>query len=229
MDGEDYYYSSWLYIKISETSRPVYGLLITKENSYPPLYGYYEVFLHKKSENRWIHIEGDEQTFGGERRIIFRPSGWAWSDIDAILITYEDDQSEGPLNYVALLTTSEEWDERMDGPISFCMEGVDQNSNDYFRIVDNGITCYWNLSCPHAGYGWKYSRPTTVTGILGECKCSSGDCGLGYCERTTSWGKRYCIYGVRCMNGGWRFEGIKECKAGETCDYNGGTCSIKIL
>jgi len=243
----------WLMIKISDTSRPVYGVILhvlkEKDGCDPPgspviSEGNGEILLHNSSG--WfkvgeftilVPISEDKK----RKEFFFTPSGeWAWKDIDTIKIVNTDSwvrcsewghethkDSSIKVNYIGLLTK--------DGTTPFCTEG----SGDYHRVVDNGKICYWGLDCPrNGGYGWTYERTyespeihggkSFATGILGECKCSSGDCGLGYCERTLD-SKRYCIYGVRCMNGGWRFEGIKECRAGETCDYDGGTCSIKIL
>lgn len=192
-------YTSWLYIRISETSRPIYGLVLRGLND--NICGEFLVFLHNESKG-WFNIGGGDLN----QWKWFYPSGkWSWDGIDSLLIVQADDCSwvNPPgykpyfsLDYIGLLTK--------DGPplrTPFCTEG---NENDYYRIVDDGKTCYWNLNCPTSGGGWTTDKPaSTGVGAFGECDCLSGTCGEGYCEKEYG-GNKFCYYNVQCANGGWR-------------------------
>ena len=237
----------WLMSKISDTSRPVYGIILhvlketdgcqpVVENAcvfdWAPMKstGTGQIFLHNPSG--WFKISEFTLTVRSnenekKRTLILTPSGkWAWENIDAIKIVNVNSfvccspwtnpglkyprSSSIKVNYIGLLTK--------DGTTPFCTEG----SGDYNRIVDNGKTCYWGLDCEASGEGWIYPPEyrSTKTGFAGECDCSSGTCGLGYCEKEID-GVKYCFSGVRCMNGGWRWENFERCDPGEVCTWEG--------
>jgi hypothetical protein len=200
-------YTSWLYIRISETSRPVYGVAV--RGIYTGPCGEFHVFLHDNSGwfdiggahlNQWIWLRASDS------------GKWSWENIDSMLLVQADNchpKWEVHIDYVGLLTK--------DGRTTFCTDGT----GDYNRVVDDGKTCYWGLDCPITNSkGWKW-KETAFIGPLKDkgCDCSSGTCGNGYCEFSVE-GERFCYYDVKCMHGGWN--GILEkCDAGKTCRYDG--------
>jgi len=233
-------YSSWLYIKISDTPRPVYGIHIKEFiKDCPGMWHDYVVdtgiFLH--SINGWFeavdHVPIWCNPNEGRAEKNFRPPAgqWAWSDIDAMLIVnkgaykqYTDwlgnknwGDWEFYIDYVGLLTKGAD--------IPYCTEG---NANDYYRTVDDGKTCYWELNCPQTnsnGWNWNPGSSSIIgplSGINGVgCDCNKdGSCGKGYCQFNDMKGDRYCYYNVTCMTAGWNGK-IDKCNPGETCRDNG--------
>jgi hypothetical protein len=230
-------YSSWLYIKISDTKRPVYGIQIkaygkaechgfAEATTDPPQYDVkVGFFLHNSTG--WFEIKSFDLYIEPITHVTknIRPSGqFAWDDIDAILIVNEGayvyccginpldpchwEDHEFYIDYVGLLTKGAD--------IPYCTEG---NTNDYYRTVNDGKNCYWGLDCPiENSEGWEWEPPkSTFIGPLSDvgCDCSGGSCGNGYCEKD-----RFCYYNVTCMNGGWNGN-IDKCEVGETCKYDG--------
>ncbi len=95
-------YSTWMYIRISATSRPVYGVIISIYldpqdcHFYPPsvttrskiTYSNFHLFLH--SQSGWfkagtISISAENKT---NKTIKILPDEFAWKNIDAILIAH---------------------------------------------------------------------------------------------------------------------------------------------
>ena len=192
-------YTSWLYIKISESSRPVYGLVLRGLND--AICGNFLVFLHNSTN--WFNIGGGYLN----QWKWFYPSGkWSWDGIDSLLIVQADDCSwvNPPgykpyfsLDYIGLLTK-----DSSPSRTPFCTEG---DETDYHRTVDDGKTCYWNLNCPASGGGWTTDSPaSTGVGAFSECNCnpavnSGAHCDEGYCKL----GEKLCYYNVTCKHGGW--------------------------
>ncbi|MEM5854593.1 MAG: hypothetical protein QW228_09575, partial [Candidatus Aenigmatarchaeota archaeon] len=226
-------YSTWIYVKISEISRPVYGVIVSIYVNelncdwwlFPVLtlqsstYSKFHIFLHNSSG--WINagtFEVEANNSEVSKTITITPQNeFAWKNIDAILIAHaytyssrlclqftlpyvEEKYVNGYIDYVGLLTA--------DRSTPFCTDGP----GNFNRIVNDASTCYWGLDCPISGNGWVGNK-TTATGFLGECNCSSGTCGYGYCEKEIN-GNRFCFSGVKCMNGGWVFEKFEKCEAG---------------
>jgi len=235
------WYTSWQYINVSEDSRPVYGVQLIVYYSIfcgPDLVGAsanFDLYLHEK-DGSWFKI--DSLLVGGSLMSCAEPtsiewyeifditpdpsSQWSWSNIDALLIAFKnadylttssfDAERPAYVDYIGLLTKDSE-------NTPFCTEG---NTNDYYRIVDDGKTCYWNLGCSLTGTGW-WGSPTNGIGpfidtktknVLGGFICDDcGTCGDGYCKYND-----YCYYDVKCTNGGWRGTLI-ECSG--TCTAQG--------
>ena len=206
-------YTSWLYIKISESSRPVYGVIIEGYNVGGC--GEWHVLLHnssgwfdtKATTDRYLNAPYDTERF--------IPVGkWSWDKIDAMLLVKADNcypKFESYIDYIGLLT-KDYW-------TTYCTDGT----GDYNRIVDDGKTCYWGMDCPTANSkGWVWDGSSSKIGPLTDvgCDCSSGSCGNGYCEFSDMNGNRLCYYKVMCMTGGWNGN-IDKCNSGETCGYNG--------
>ncbi len=210
-----YQYNSWIFIRISPESRPVYGVYGSPNFGDCPGSSL-RIFLHKKT-GEWIYAG----TIMDNNFI--RPSGWAWTNIDSMLIgLWGGIHSCTHLYYVGLLTRGE------DDP--FCLDRPDNvdSDYDYYRIVDDGKTCYWGVDCPYwspdYNDGWKaYGGKSTGVGPLkeNECSCSGGNCGRGWCEKTVG-DNRFCYYEVACANGGWRNglldeRKMEKCDSGEQC------------
>jgi len=249
IDGLDdnYWFTSWLYIKISYSGRPVYGVKIHasdgdlnqyKTRDWLPYFSInekFELFLHNNSG--WFHIASP--IFTGASTKTFKPTNdWAWEGIDAILLahkynfewwwnggappyTYHEIKSDSWIDYIGLLTKDP-------SNTSFCTEG---SSTPFYRTVDNGVKCYWGLACREKSgnegeTGWGYLGSSEgikpLQGLSDACDCSEnyGQCGKGFCNFLLG-GKQYCYYGVKCAHGGWWPEHLKECKLSEFCTSEG--------
>jgi len=193
-----YYSSSWEFIRIAPAGeyRPVYGIM---GSTYAATY---RIFLHNK-DDEWVYAGSisDSQ--------VIRPTGWSWEDIDSMLIGHWNPKSYGYIYYIGLLAKGEVKDGSWIN-VPYCTDGYNLIVDDYFRIVDDGKRCYWNVDCAIDGSGWAVLPPApdtgnTGVGAFGECDCSSGTCGNGYCEY-----EGFCYHNVKCANGGWRYSSITK-------------------
>ncbi|MEM5790443.1 MAG: hypothetical protein QXP77_00065 [Candidatus Aenigmatarchaeota archaeon] len=242
-------YSTWIYIKISETSRPIYGLIVSIHlnnkmcdiSDFPYLftantttYSKFHIFLHNSSG--WFNVTTFEVIANEsmDKIINITPQNeFAWKDIDSILIGHGHTYNKRRCFFVVSglgAVYSDKIDDvdayidyvgllTADKKTPYCTDG----SGRFNRIVNDAKVCYWGLDCPIAGNGWSYKGKSTYTGIFGECDCFSGTCGLGYCERVID-GNRFCFSGIKCMNGGWVFENFEKCGVLETCTWKGCVC-----
>lgn len=239
----DYWFTSWLYINVSPTGRPVYGVKIhargdpsqyKTRNWFPYLnvYEKFELFLH--NSNGWFHVASP--SFTGADAKIFKPTNsWAWEGIDAILLAhkynfewwwdggpppyqYHETVTDSWIDYIGLLTKDP-------ANTTFCTDG----SGYYNKIVDDGKRCYWNLNCREretdGKTGWYYEGPSEGIKPIKDLSfspidscCQKGTCGEGFCSFEID-NKKYCYYGVKCAHGGWWPDGLQEC--------TGGTCTSK--
>jgi hypothetical protein len=205
-------YTSWLYIRISETSRPVYGIALRGENVGGC--GGFSVFLH--DNNGWFNL-GNAYL---NQWIRFTSSAkWSYDNVDSVLIAKNDNcnpRFTSSIDYIGLLTKDE--------MTPFCNYGagtVTRGNPDYNRTVDDGKSCYWGLDCPRTNSrGWQWKERSTFIGPLSDvgCDCSSGSCGNGFCEFSIE-GETFCYYDVKCIYGGWNANLVK-CEPGK-CKYDG--------
>ena len=243
---DDYWFTSWLYIRIVDEDRPVYGIKIVSRGDCP-LYNKvlsfvnekFELFLHKHGGG-WIHVASPVFTdIIGETKI-FRPSdSWAWEGIDGILLAHKynyESWLQGPPPYKSESRTSDSWIDYIGlltkgANISYCTDkpkGINDESKFFYRTVDNGVKCYWGLDCEDGKdqTGWSYDGTSEGIKPLQDmnnvCDCSDNDnqCGKGYCSFSLN-EKQYCYYGVKCAHGGWWPEGLQECKDDEVCTWKG--------
>jgi len=247
------YYYEWLFIRIAPDgkTRPVYGILINYQGGAiyePEYYAVFDVYLHDKN-NGWFNITnpGELKAHGGNyllgsiiefnKTAILRPKdgAWAWTNIDAILITYYPTSEErieeglpetpdptlgetGYVNYIGLLTPKKA------GDVPYCTNGT----GPYNDIVDNGQQCYWGMNCDEGGSGWHSMGYSTGVGAFGECTCHQDECGKGYCEINIG-SKKVCYHNVMCGKGGWRNQmagfapnsAVDICESDESCYSDG--------
>ena len=193
-------YDMWEVIRIAPIGsggRNVYGIRIDGKFS-----GDGEVIVFIHNSTGWIRLSGGYYTpTSTESTKIIRPlNKWSWEGVDAILITLRldlgHDSVRFDVDYIGLLTKGSD--------VPFCTDPVDIDVPDleYYRVVDDGKTCYWDIDCDTEGYGYDSVKSMGV-GPLNEfkCDCSSGTCGEGYCQDIVH-GIDY--YNVRCAHGGWR-------------------------
>jgi len=243
---DNYWFTSWLYIKITDSSRPVYGIEIVSrpdlslwnrkgsDGIWTDSSQKFELFLH--NNNGWFHVDSPSfytsyaAYWNFKYLDVFRPSNaWSWEKVDAILLANKynfGERTDKWLNVNSWLDNS--WIDYIGlltkdstKNTTFCTDGT----GDYNRVVDDGKNCYWGLNCPiKNSEGWEWEGKSTVIGPLTDtnvgCDCTiSGSCGNGYCEKSVGT-DRFCYYGVKCMNGGWNGN-IDKCEVGETCKYDG--------
>ena len=196
---DDWGYYGWEFIRISDESRPVYGVMIKIRACEGGGCGWsmWNIYLHEKNGN-WFNITKNYEVYSDNPstsiEIYKKPeNGWSWENIDAMLIGFvgEDD---GYVDYIGLLTK--------DGSTPYCTEGT----GDYNRVVDDGKRCYWGVDCETGETdltGFNFNGVSDGIGPLYEfkCDCSSGTCGEGYCHDAEH-GIDYS--NVRCAHGGWR-------------------------
>lgn len=209
-------YLSWLFIRVSESPRPIYGIYLNGLCIDPhghPASGGLVILLHNSSG--WFlagigNIFTDGYFECTSTKLL--PSNFAW-EADALLIgslgAYGANQDrELELDYIGLLTVDKE--------TPFCTD----DSGNYNRLVNDAKTCYWGLECSTSGNGWKYKGKSIWTGFLSECDCSSGTCGYGYYEKIID-GNKFCFSGIECKNGGWTFKSFQKCDSNQKCTWKG--------
>jgi hypothetical protein len=220
------YYSSWLFIKISDSSRPVYGVKIKVGvvKAYDSKDASWDVYIHTKDGGgkAWTKIGSPGASFNcvGVPLCIgyhfieanFKPVGVAWQNVDALLIAFKrgyrlnpPDWSyteNGVVDYVGLLTNSTD-------NIPYCTDGPGgASSPSTYRTVDNGKTCYWRVDCEtYSGNGWtgtdsKKMGPFVSVPIC-DCETDTNNCGDGVCGPVTLNEQNYRFDNVRCVYGGW--------------------------
>lgn len=246
-DTDSYY--GWEFIRIAsqDLSRSVYGVKISiafQSGCHGGIdSAYFHVYLHEKDGN-WFKIGTPDVggyaipafEWGYETHNIVPPSGWSWDNIDAMFIglggTHDcvnDFDNSAYVDYVGLLTKDTQ------NTTAFCTDrpgdpdDYEEVSTPYFRVVDDGRKCYWNVDCKMHGTGWSGKKSTNIVAIKGfedlGCKCDDlvenpdATCGKGYCEYTTS-DTEVCYYSVRCAHGGWQGEKT-ECGSDEKCTSEG--------
>jgi hypothetical protein len=207
------YYNSWVFMRISDASRPVYGLRIDYNVIIAPYTstGYLHAFIH--SNNKWKSVG----YWSGSGTKIFKPDpNWAWDNVDAVLIGYNHPTLSGSaeVDYLGLLNK---------GDVPYCTEKpTSTTENYYYGVVDDGKKCYWGVGCPVSGTGWTMktqypdgtaisNNPSLNVGAVGECSCGTGECGRGYCKKVLDGTKFACYSGVACANGGWRYQNLRVC------------------
>ena len=188
-NGNWKWYNSWLYIQIvpDGESRPVYGILVKFSSYYNG--NDFTIYIHDVNKG-WFEPSWDR--FAPKRGVIKPSSSWSW-DADAILIggwVGSDDDAKDlrpSIGYVGLITSFNRSEMRYFKQVPFCTDRpreVNDESKFFYRTVDNGVKCYWNLNCREKEVsgkkGWYYEGPSSgIEPIKGleVCSCSESQYG----------------------------------------------------
>ena len=181
--------------------RPIHGVQVvalnyTTDESYAQTHEpvNFDLYLLDEDENEIYHEKKSVKVSDFTDYNFYAKLGyeqWVWDNVKRIRI---EGEAGLLIDYIGLLSAE---------GVPYCSYG-DAPTN---RIVNDGTTCFWNLDCADFNKnGWDGEEDTTV-GAVGECDCSSGTCGRGYCEYPLGNGKSICYHFVECAHGGWRIGG----------------------